>query len=192
MISGESNFQRLIFFLLSSVVPIVFTNLTSMPQAHAGVLIAAGTGSRFEYQTDGRTLLTRHPIDVRAGYGFPFMDAYLEYQNFSTSDGLALASVGRSHHELIAWAKRIFLPDWQVKPYAALGSGVQFDEITTSFNGESSKATGRPELLFTGAFGASVTLYDGLEVQLEARLVASSNYAPNPLPEVDFFVGYRF
>lgn len=182
-----------VVFAVLLVSFMIFVGLwLASPRAEARALVAFGTHLVFERGADGRAFETRQPFSLRAGYRFEIGDADLEYQSFSTSLGTPMVQVARTHRELIAWGRRVFVPSWRMAPYGALGVGVQYDTVETTMGMETSEAVGRFEPLFSAAAGFSAAVHEKVELLLESRFTFSSGYSPNPVPGFGLILGWRF
>lgn len=169
---------------------LVVSTLSSV--ALAGPFAGLGGNVTFEYASNGRTVEARQPFSLRGGYRFSKADVYLEYSSFSYDQGTPMLSVERTHREASLWARRLLVPEWKLTPFAAAGVGFQRDEATTSFGSEADRAVGDWLPTFGVAMGVDVTMFQYVNVTLEGRASTSSNYAPNPLMAVAFFIGCMF
>jgi hypothetical protein len=160
--------------------------------ARAGVLLSAGSNLAFEYANNGRTFESRQPFALRGGYRFDDGDLLLERSTFSVAQGTAAVKVRRSHEEWLAWARRVFGSPLALKPYAALGGGLQSEKVETTLNGATTTNGGRAQALAAAAAGFTAETIEGVTIDLELRASTSSGYSPNPIPQFGFFVGWRY
>jgi hypothetical protein len=177
---------------LKLAIFLVMAVLLSGFDVQAKVLLSMGSGLAFEYANNARNLEIRQPLSLRAGYRFSAADLLLERALFSYSQGTSALHVRRTHEEWLAWGRRLFQNEGAFKLYAALGAGAQFDKVETSLNGETTLNTGRPQPLAAIAGGFNGQTLDGFELDLELRAAFSSGYAPNPVPGLGIFAGWRF
>jgi hypothetical protein len=174
------------------LVAVLVSALFLTSSAHAQALIFAGGNVSFEKANNERNMEAREPFAFRGGWGFSLADVLLEFSTFNVSDGTSYVRVSRQHREWVVWAKRGFQIGRAFNPYASLGTGLQYDLIETTVGGQSVQDDGRPRPLLACAGGMEVRIYKGIEANLEGRLAMSKGYAPNPMPALAFFVGYRF
>lgn len=164
----------------------------SGPVAKAEPFAALGTSLAFEQSPDGRTIETRQPFAVRGGYRFRMLDVYLDYQTYSASQGTELVRVGRTHHEWVMSARRIFFKKWKARPYGALGLGVQHDVVETTLGEEEARDVGLAQAVLAASLGVQVKVWKSFDLQFESRLATSQNYSPNPLLSLIFLGGWSF
>jgi hypothetical protein len=160
-------------------------------RAGAQALVQVGTGITFEYAADGRSVETKQPVYLSAGYRLEVVDTFLEYSQFHDESGLPLISVARTHSELLLWGRKTFCIDWKFRPFTALAVGLQKDDLRTSFEGGNRKTKGSPEGLLAAAVGVLTEVYPGLELDLEGRLETSAHFAPNPEPNLSLHLGWQ-
>lgn len=180
--------MRSSFLLFIAVLGCFFAS----ERAHAQVFTSIGTELLFEYAPNGRALEARQPFSVRGGYRFTAGDLYLDYSQFKASEGAAVVQVERTHHEWLVWGRRILFPEWRLKPFLAAGVGVQYENVDTTLNGETTKTSGDPRLLSSLATGLSAVVWEKLEVQVEAAISGSENFSPNPRASFGLHVGWVF
>lgn len=179
-----------IFAMTLGLVLMSFLSFTQNASAQA--ILSVGQNLLFENGNNGRSIDTQQPLSVRGGYRFGIRDLYLEYSSFQSAQGTPSVQVVREHSEWLAWGRRVLAPKMKFAPYAAAGLGLQYDKIETTIPGESKRDQGEPHPVLALASGFLVAVREGLELQLEVKAASSSNYAPNPLMGLAFFVGYRF
>jgi hypothetical protein len=160
--------------------------------AHGGMFASIGTGYSLERAANGRDFEIRQPFAARAGYRFVEADLFLEYSRFKSHQGVPSVEVTREHSEVLLWVRRVLTERWCVLPFAAIGSGIQFEAVTTRFNTETRDDHGSPGAMAAVAAGAQVFMFGNLELVLEGRMSFSANFAPNPLPGAGVFVGWVF
>jgi hypothetical protein len=160
--------------------------------AQAGVLTSIGTGYSFEKAGNGRDYEVRQFLAARAGYRFTEADLFLEYSRFRSNQGVQSVDVTRDHNEILLWGRRVLTEGWRLSPFASIGSGVQFDVVTTRFNGDTRRDHGSPRAMAALALGAQVMMFGKVELVLEGRMSFSANFAPNPLPGAGAFLGWTF
>lgn len=159
---------------------------------HASPIVALGANLVFESSTDGRRLETRHPFSIRGGYRFSWADAYLEYANFRESTGSQMTFISRQHHEIVLWGRKFLNSSWQTSPYAALGAGLEFDEVTTNFGSQHADDQSSPQAMAAAALGVRVVVWENLDLQFEGRLSVAPDYSPNPMPALGIVAGLTF
>ena len=156
--------------------------------ASADVMASIGSQFSFEKNTDGHNYDIQHPLSLRAGYEFHYVDVYLEYTHFTSSTADSIVDISREHTEWLVWARHQFRRFYFVVPYVALGGGVEYDLVRTNFGSESASDSGvaLPEVAV--ATGLKFLLIKHLSLDLEGRaafsMAASDSGAgnsPNPL-----------
>lgn len=160
--------------------------------AHAEFIGAVGTNLLFEYESNGRDIEAHQPLAVRAGWRMTLVDLYVEYSQFSQTQGNLSVSVERERQEWLAWVRRAIVPRWKIAPYAALGLGMNTETVTTQLNDELETERGRPEAVYMAAGGFLAKIRENLDLQIETRVGASARYKPNPAIGFAMFLGTSF
>ncbi len=149
--------------------------------ASAAPLVSVGLGVIYEKSSDGRTIETRTPYAIGGGYRFSELDVHVEYSMFRAGDGESLVKVDREYHEFMLWARRFFLPEWSVQPYAGAGIGLQFEKVETSFDQEVSRETGDPGAVYAAKAGMRFPLDRHFEALIEGKVAVAARYPSEPL-----------
>lgn len=159
--------------------------------AWSQVIVSLGTGVAWEHETDGTNMEGKKPSAIRAGYSGFAWDFISEFSRFTQQQGTTILQVKREHYEALVWGRYRLLPERKITPFGALAMGLNFDDVRTDFNAQSTKQRGRPE--FTGAMAAGVAARIWhIETSLEGRLTTAASYSPNPLIGVHLFAGVFF
>jgi hypothetical protein len=165
----------------------------SSMSAHAEITFGIQQGFLWQSTSDGSGYVLRQPIGVRAGYGWEQKDIYLEYNRYSSSDGLPQLSTSLTHQEILLWGRYSFqtaLPMLQL--YVAAAPGIQWEVLDTTFMSSSYHDVGTDEFLFAAACGVRYLPWTQLELFLEGRLEASAGNQPNPEPDLVIGLTGRF
>ena|GEM_PF-1628112 len=142
---------------------------------------------RYDRDND-QQLSNRSPFHIAMGFKKSVYAAVVEYTNFSEESGNASSSVKRTHQEGVLWGR------WhavefkgarhQFSFYGAGGLGLYQEEVTTTFLTDEVKDSGDFKMLGAAAIGGEWTILFGrkfgLVVNGELRLLAGSDFEPNP------------
>jgi hypothetical protein len=156
------------------------------------VIVAGGTGLSFITNVDGHSVDTVETFSIRGGYRFPQVDLYLEFNGYTVSDGNSTLYVSREHQEWIMWSRHIFHPEWVVAPYVSAGAGFQYDTIQTNLNTDNSNEQGSAQALGVLGGGVRITIWQQLDLQIEARASYSADNVPDPTVGCGFLFGWSF
>jgi hypothetical protein len=179
-------FSKLGFFL--ALMTGLATHSTS---ASASVTVSIGTNLTYEHTSEGRSMESRQPISLRAGWRTGPHNLSLEFTEYTTSSGVQILQIERKHREWIGWYRHELGP-WRLRPYVAGGVGIQYDVVRTDFAEETSRDAGSPTLLGAAAGGARYAFTRNLEVLAEVKLAMSPTYAPNPMFGAGAHLGFSF
>lgn len=115
-----------------------------------------------------------------------------EYGLFSQPSGNATVSVTSERSEYMLWWKR-YLYSFEIADiYSSLGVGGYREEVRTTFYGATSSDLGLTSAMAGAGIGVGSLLFKYVTVNLEARLIAGSNFDPNPTPGILFRSGIEF
>ena len=160
--------------------------------ARAEVIAAAGVQLDFATAADGRSISTNEPFVLRAGCRFQYLDVYLEFENYTASDGGPGLYVSTQHQEWLTWARYMFTQKSRVAPYVAVGAGVEIQRVETDLGDQVSKESGAPVFETAAATGLRINVWSNLDVEFEGRLTSASDLAPNPMFGLGALVGWSF
>jgi hypothetical protein len=116
----------------------------------------------------------------------------LEYALFTETSGNATLSIANARREYIVWWKEHLYSFGFGDLYSALGLGGYKEEVRTTLNGTSLTDQGETSAMAGIGLGVSSLIFKHIIVSLEGRIVAGSNFDPNPSPGILFRSGFEF
>lgn len=157
-----------------------------------GALVSVSRSVGWESDVDGVGYRTNAPWSARAGWAFANIDCLVEFATYSRVDGEPGGEIALTERQASFWVRKVFWTSFFAKPFAGAAAGARFEQTRERFKGEVEESDGQPRWLAVAAGGAIVPIAWGLVGEVEARLVASPGYAPNPQMAASAGLGWRF
>ena len=143
--------------------------------------------SRYDKKASGAGYDASQFNSVSLGYLHSKFDFSLEYSRQNYSDGNQLVMSSRVNREVLVRSRYRF-SDSTLSPFISIGVGLQQEEATTGFSGQSVTSFSRPEPMASVGSGV-LWILNPIYLGVEIRGVFAKNYSPNPTLELGGIIG---
>lgn len=178
---------------MGGVLALVFALVLAADSAFAKPLLGVGAGLLLEQEGRQKRFEVQAPLLARAGWEWPKIDGFLEYQTFMVDSGEGFVSVRRRLHSWLGMARYRFSPNngWIV-PTTSLGVGAIYESVRTRVANDSVEADGKARVALVGATGVMALLNPMFNVSFDIRFIASDGLRPNPTLGATLSLGASF